>query len=353
MTTIECPTATHTPRWSWRRADVGRLLVVGGLFTCAPFGAGCGHAPPQAPPPMLVADPAPAEGGPPGAGVADYDRGVAMIEKQAYAEAIPYLDKAIAAQPNNAEAVYYRALASDQLGKREEAISGYQKAISLDDKLSVARVNLAAIYLEEPVQAQKAVAVLKPALEIDPKAPDIRENLAFAYATLGDVDKAAAQYEAALAIKPATRIHFAYAELLFGAKRLDDAAAQYQKALPGYAKDLKHTVFVAHRLAKSKAYDACVGAFTSAIALKGDEPGFYLHRGLCRHELKQEEEARADYRKAIEINDKFQPAYYFLGVSYSAAKKRGKAQWALNKALEINRTNWAGKKAAEQLKRLK
>jgi tetratricopeptide (TPR) repeat protein len=323
------------------------VLATGGLVACDPPRT-------DGPDPVLIADPPPTEDGrAPGAGTLDLDRGVAYLKKEAYEQAIPHLDKAIASQPDNAVAHYYLALAHESTGKVEEAEKGYKKAIELDDKLVNALVNLAALYLGEPPRPKQAIEVLKKAVAVEGQASDVHQNLAFAYRLDGNHNKAAAEYDQAIKLKDDPNARLAYADLLFEMGKHDAAATQMRSALPAFKKDLKKVVFLAHRFGKSKAYDDCVSAFTIAIGLNAKEPGFLLHRGLCQHSLKKENEARKDYNRALGIDAKFQPAHYYLGMSYKAAKKAGKAMFHFKQAEKIDRKSKVGKKATKQIKKMK
>lgn len=308
---------------------------------------------PTGPDPVLIADPPPTDDGrAPGAGNSDYDRGLAYIEKEAYAEALPHFERALEAQPDNAEALYYRGLALARTGERARAEQDLARAIELDEKLVLARLHLGALYLEDPPKPDKAVAVLEPAVEQDPKAADIREQLAFAYRLAGNKDKALAQYKQSLALQDNPDVRLGYADLLFEMGKEEEARAQMKRLVASFAQDVEKLAFVAHRLAKTKAYDDCVKAFDAAIALEPKQPGFFLHRGLCKHGLKKEKQARDDYEKALSIDGKFQPAHYYLAQSYLEDKMRGKALEHLRKAVSIDKSSAVGKKAQQELKTL-
>ncbi|MBW2458511.1 MAG: tetratricopeptide repeat protein [Deltaproteobacteria bacterium] len=326
------------------------LVLVGGVWALS----ACGPPPATGPGPSLVADPAPTEDGlPPGAGTGDLDRGVAYVKKQAWTEAIPHLEKAIAAKPDSSEAEYYRALAYDNLKERDKAEKGYARALELDDKLINARLNLAALYLEEPARPKEAIELLKPAVEQEPEAADIRVTLAFAYRLAEDFAKSAEQYGEALKLKDDFKTRYDYADMLFAAGKRPEAAEQMRRLLPQIEKDLEMVAWAAHRFAKCKAYADCVKAFDMAVKLNDKEPGFYLHRGLCKHGLKDEKAARADYAKATKADPKFAPAYYYLGASYLSDNKRQMASKAFQRAAKLGKGTPVGDKAAAKLKKMK
>lgn len=311
----------------------------------------CGRAGPTGPGPLLVADPPPTEDGrAPGAGTSDFDRGVAYLEKEAWELSLPFFDKALAANPQNAEAHYYRALAQRKTGKLAEAEKSLVRALELNHELNLARAHLGEIYLlEEPLRAAKAIEVLAPAAEAEAKDADIQQLLAYAYRVEKRYDDSARHYQAALKIENNPQFHFDYADMLFEAERWDGAATEMRAAFPAFRDDLAVVAQLAHRFAKAKAYDDCVKSFDRAIELKREEPDFYLHRGLCKHSLDVENEARADYQKALELDAKYQPGWYYLGMSYLASKRITKAVDALEKAIKLDKNSAIGKKARKRL----
>jgi tetratricopeptide (TPR) repeat protein len=281
-----------------------------------------------------------------------FDKGVRAIEAEAWQEALTNFDAALAKDPGNAEATYYRGVALEKLGKLDEAVAAYEKALKLDAKLAAVRINLAAIYLEaKPPKAKEAIEVLKP-VAADTKDSMVHENLAYAYIVSGNAEKAEEHYKKALTIDDHPRIHYALADLLFEAGKKEESAAHYQKAWPGFTGDLDNLVRIAHRLGKTRSYEDCVKAFTAAIELKDNEPGFHLHRGLCRHGLKQLEEERADYESALQLDETFAPAWYYLGMSSKKSDPK-KAKEAFQNAVKHGGTTPVAKRAKQQLAKMK
>lgn len=285
--------------------------------------------------------------------LSSFAKGEEAIEAEAWQEALGHFDAVLAKEPNHDQALYYRAVALEKLGRLEEATAGYEKVIERDPKLVAARINLAAIHLEaKPPRTKEAIAVLEPAVSLDPKAYDVRENLAYAYRVEGNAAKAEAYYREALSIADHPRIHFALADVLFEAGKVEESAEHYRKAWPGFVDDLDTLVVIAHRLGKTRQYADCVEAFSAAIKLKDTEPGFFLHRGLCRHGLKKLAQERSDYEAALAIDDKFAAAWYYLGMSY-LDDDAAKAKNALKKAVEHGGDSPVGKRAKQQLGKLK
>ena len=92
----------------------------------------------------------------------DLARAVALVEKGGYAEAIPLLEKAVAAEPKNADAYNYLGFSHRKLGDTEAALGFYRRALEIKPKHLGANEYLGELYLElgELKKAEERLAVL-------------------------------------------------------------------------------------------------------------------------------------------------------------------------------------------------
>lgn len=313
--------------------------------------AACSSAPPPPPDPPLLADPPPALEGEAALGNPELDRGIAFVKNGAYAEALPHLEAGLGARPNSAEANYYLGLALDVGGgdkKRAEDL--YKKALALDPNLVEAAQNLSAIYLEEPIRVDDAIAAIEKALAIVPGDTKMLTNLAYAHSLKGDVDRAGKAYEQLLAKEDTPALRFAYGTLLFEAKKAEAAVPHLVKAAEGHQDDVKVLATVGRMLGPGKAYADCVKVYDRAIKLKADVAEFFVRRGVCQHSLGKEREAKADYEKAIKVDPKYQPGFYYLGVSLLGLGKRDVGRARLKQAVDLGKDTPIGKLAADRLR---
>ena len=93
-----------------------------------------------------------------------------------YEEAIKDYDKAIELYPNNSAAYYNRGSVKDVLGKYEEAIKDYDKAIELNPN-NGAFYNNRGVSKENLEEYNEALKDYKKALELDPNYDIARENI--------------------------------------------------------------------------------------------------------------------------------------------------------------------------------
>lgn len=316
--------------------------------------AACSAVPP--PPPPLTADPPLAEGtsAEDGAQQVELDRGAAFAAAGKHAEAKEHFRKAIALKPN-ATAWAYLGEASEKSGDRRGAEEAYQAALKLDPAFVGAAQNLGALYLDDPAgpRVDEAIAVLQPAAEKAKDSAPILQNLAFAYGLKDDMEAATRAYEASLAKREDAQTRFDYGSLLFKKKQIDRAAEQLRKAASTAKDDPALLVSIGRLLGATKAFDDCVRVFDKAIAVKGTDPEWFVRRGTCKHELKNEDGARADYEQAVKIDPKFAAGHYYLGLSALIQRKRQTAQVELEKAEKLGAGTPIAKAAHDKLQELK
>lgn len=77
----------------------------------------------------------------------DYAAGRQLVEDGKYAEAIPLLEKAVAADGGNADALNYLGYSNRQLGNHDAALSHYQAALAIEPSHRGANEYLGELYL--------------------------------------------------------------------------------------------------------------------------------------------------------------------------------------------------------------
>jgi tetratricopeptide (TPR) repeat protein len=314
---------------------------------------GCSPAP-EPKDPILTADPpvGGAEGLSSGAANTEVQRAIAYIKNQKFDEAKKHLEAALAEKPDDTQANFYMGVTAEGLGDKKGAEGYYKKALASDPSLTDAALNLTAMYLdEETPRADEAIGILTKAVAKVPDDPALNQQLGIAYGFKKDFANAAKAYDAALAKGENAQMRYEYGALMFTANDMPKAAEQLKKSIDGI-KDGPTLVKIGRMLGRAGDYASCVRAFDSAIKIK-PEAELYVRRGMCKHELKDETAARADYEEASKVDPKFAGAYYYLGVSYLLdSKMRPAAITALEKAAKVGEGTDMGKLAKEKLKEL-
>jgi len=118
------------------------------------------------------------------------DRGILAFEQKRYEEGLKELDEALAADPDNVDAMYYKSLFLAALKRPQEALAVLEKARTLAPNDLGILYQLGVVYFSQ-AEYQKAEPFLKEVFEVDPK----RRNLGF---YLGVIEYRKKNYRTAL-----------------------------------------------------------------------------------------------------------------------------------------------------------
>ncbi len=321
-----------------------RSLAVVGLCVVAACGGGA-TAPVVAPASSLASAPAARPAPAPSSAAA---RGPVALAKDAIAasdwpRARAALEPHASAHPDDAQAAYYLGVALEHLGEPALAEARYRAALHASPDLVEAAVNLGALALDAD-RADDALAVTRAALARRGDDPALLTNLALGLRRKGDAAGAADAYARAVAKQPLdAELRFAYATALVESGKKDAATAELRTALTG-ATDRALLASIARVFGQAGAYADCTAAFDRALGA-GDAAELRVGRGLCRHSLKDEAGARADFAAAVAADPKHAAARFYLGQALLAAGDRKAGLEQLDRAAALDASGPVGKRS--------
>ncbi len=181
-------------------------------------------------------------------------------------KALADLDEAVRLDGENAETRFHRALVELQTGKTEEALADYREVIRLEPRLA---------------EGYKK-------WDVNPASSDE-----------SNIDR----LEAALAkFKEEAREHYLKAVSLHKEDKIDDAMAEYDKAVRLYPRcpEVHYNRGLAYR--RKGDLDNAVLDFTYAIELSPKLTVAYSNRGFVSFKLGEYDGALADFRKVLELD---------------------------------------------------
>jgi Flp pilus assembly protein TadD len=111
-----------------------------------------------------------------GAKMSDYDRAMALIDDERYAEAVPLLQAVVKREPKNADAWSQLGFASRKSGNWKEGEGFYAKALALDPNHQEAMEYLGELYLETG-RPEQAAALLARLVKLCPDGCEARSEL--------------------------------------------------------------------------------------------------------------------------------------------------------------------------------
>src|SRR5579864_7902739 len=193
------------------------------------------------------------------------DEAQADIDKNNFEAAISPLQKFIAEQPDVAYGHFQLAYVFTALKRTDEARAEYEKATTLDPKMSEAYLNLGILLTEKDPAA--AIAPLRRAVDLLPAQSRPRFLLGLAQERSGDVAAATESYEGGLRLDPRdAEIAAHLGSLYLGLKRYGEAETKLRAALELQPKSAPLMLGLANALDAQKKPEAA-DAFRDYLAV--------------------------------------------------------------------------------------
>jgi tetratricopeptide (TPR) repeat protein len=263
------------------------------------------------------------------------NRGVSLQGLKRYDEALASYDKALAIKPDFAEALCNRGNVLKELKRYDEALASYDRAFAVKSDFAEA-LNNRGLVLQALKRYDEALASYDGALAIKPELAEALSSRGLALCELGRHDEALASCDKALAIKPD------YAEALSNRGlalcelgRYDQALASYDKALAIKAGSAEVFSNRGVALKELKRYDEALVSYDRALAIKQDFPEALSNRGAALKELKRYDEALASYDKALAVRPDYAEALSNRGNALEELRRYDEALANYDKALAI------------------
>jgi tetratricopeptide (TPR) repeat protein len=151
-------------------------------------------------------------------------------------------------------------------------------------------------------ELDRAMLLLRNAIQIDPDDPEVHNNLGVAYTNKGLLDGAILEFKKAIELRPSYSSY--YKNLGF---------ALYQKGF----------------------IDEAIKQYNVAIILNPENPSMHYWLGVCYAEKGLLREAIRSLEKSLELRPDFVDAYYTLGTLLSNTDKKDEAIHFLKKATQL------------------
>ena len=162
---------------------------------------------------------------------AHYNLGFGLAQLGRHQEAVVAYERALEIEPDYGYAHNNLANALGKVGKHEEAIRHFQQALELDPGYAEAHHNLANVLVEES-RRDEALEHLREAVRLRPDFAEAQMNLGNLLTEKGDAAEAVSHYRSALKLKPAfAEAHNNLANALVALGRLREAISHYSEAL--------------------------------------------------------------------------------------------------------------------------
>lgn len=215
------------------------------------------------------------------------------LAQEHYGEAINFCNQGLAEHPQSSGLYVLRGVSYYVLDVYDKAEADYTKALTIDDKLLVAYMSRAFIYMEQE-DYDKAIADFSSLIDLSPNAT-YYNNRASVYKLKGDFEKAKDDYTKAIELEPQENFY-------------NNRGSLYQE---------------------NKLYDEAVEDFTQAITINGEYVPAYKNRADVYSLQGIYDKALEDYKKALTIDGDDYYIWYSLAYHYQlfGQNKEAVAAW--------------------------
>jgi Flp pilus assembly protein TadD len=224
--------------------------------------------------------------------------GWTLFQEGRTAEAVAEYERAVAADPKHAKSHNNLALALVELGRLDEAAGHFRTSLELSPRAEIwSDYGFTLARLGKP---QDALAAYAKALAMDPECPSAHLNLAVVAIQSGNFADAEAHYRRALPGRPTAATHNGLGYVLAQQGRADEAFAEYRQAIevdPGYTPAYNN---LAEGLAQQGKLVEAEQAYQKSLAVK-PSAAVYSALGTVQRRLGKPDEAAAQFAKAKEL----------------------------------------------------
>ncbi len=280
--------------------------------------------------------------------------------------AIIFYQRALQADPNLASTWANLGAIYETQGREQESADAFQKAQSLEpdnptfkELASHATTGIGykafqeAVSLQQAGKNQEALPLFRKALGIT-DTPEIRAAYGISLQAQGQLNEAIAEYQKAVAQDGNDPdYHYYLGTAYHQQKNLPKAEAAYKKALslkPGYTEAQQALGGIEQQAASAnlekavtaynqKNYPTALTLVNQALSKNNQEPMAHYYKGLILDGQKKPSLAAQSYREAVKYNPDFTDAYYALGVALDGSKDANGARSAFEKFLNLSSGN--------------
>jgi tetratricopeptide (TPR) repeat protein len=258
---------------------------------------------------------------------ADWQKATDLMREKKYEEALPFLDKYIAAEPTSGAGYSLRSVSYEFKGEHEKALQDSESAIRLapkgTDLTQEYRLRGNAFY--ELRRYKEAIGEFSKVLAAEPDNARVYEQRAVSYFHVKDIDKALADSTRLLQLEPKNSVaYWAHGQALASMNKQSEAIKDLTEAI---RLDPQNPEFYSTRgeiYIELKQFPKALSDFDKSIGIKPSATD-YTYRGALHALEHQPAKALQDYTQAIALDPKHLPAYVERALTY---KKLGKHELA-------------------------
>ncbi len=254
-----------------------------------------------------------------------------LYQEHDYEKALSVFQEIVKTTPRNAEAWRCLGHSSAALGRRDEAIAAYQRALDISPDAET--YGSLGIQYDVAGRFEEEIEVLKRGIRVNPGYVDAYDYLAHTYCRLGRHEEALKFAKQAIAIRPAS-----YA----ATGQYEGGLAAVQQAIRLRTDNANSYSILGSIYQALERYQEAVDALKRAIQLEPAEADAHYRLGVAYESLSlrsggdgAREAATAAFKRAIELQPNFPDAYASLGAQYHRLDHPQEAMEACGQAIRL------------------
>ena len=262
--------------------------------------------------------------------------GLIRASQDNHLEAVKYLKKAAALEPNDPSLQYNLAKALSSAGNEKEAIIYHQRAVKFMPQNPEAWLNYGKSLLALQ-RNEEAINTLNKALQINSQYPEALLNKAIALRGLQKEEGALALIDQALIQNPAFYEGWLNKAIsLRSLKRIDEALTCFDQAIKINPEKKDAWLSVGDALLDSGRLKEALTCYEKLIELDPKSPEGYLQRGMALQKSGRASEALGCYEAAIVFDSTNLDAHVGKSLALIELKQQEDALTCINKRIALN-----------------
>jgi protein O-GlcNAc transferase len=260
---------------------------------------------------------------------------VALMSTGRFADAEPFIAKAVGLNQGSDVSFYNYGLIAKHLNKPKLAYEQFTHALKLNPNVSETWNNRGTV-CNDLKQYGDAISNFDKAIELRPDYAEAHTNKGKSLSEIKRYDDALAVYDKALSIKPdLVEAWLGRANVFHDLKRHDEALAAYDKALSIEPALAEAWLGRGNVLTEFERYDEALAAYDKAVSIKPNLAIAWVGRGNVFTGLRRYDEAFAAYDRALSVKPDLENAWLGRGSLFLDLNRYDEALSAYDKAVSL------------------
>lgn len=269
-----------------------------------------------------------------------FPKGLILLNQKRVVEAEQAVRNGLQYTPDSPVGYYYLGRISIEAGNLEQALSSFDRAITVNPSFEPAYLAKASVH-ESRQEKDKAIAVLKKYLvQVNPRNREVRQHLVQLYIATKDYAGGLAELETMLNENPGDLDAQLRMALIHGEqKEFSKAIDQLTEILKAKPAELKVRDYLGYLYEESKDLPKALETYRYNLHLDPRFVDSHIHLGVLLYRLKQFPEAVTHLDEAVRLMPKQPEPHIVLGLAHLQSEEFEKASQAFLEGIRHNPKN--------------